>query len=403
MTELTKNKKKYKHWFYGFVLINIIFLIIAVISNPYRLTPINITIRGINDIKPRLYEYQRYIKLFDIAYQKPKTVILGSSRVLWGIDPQNPILQTYPPVYNAGVMGPPLYETLEYFRHALANQPDLKRVVLALDFYSFNAEFDNRDLILKDIFGKGPRQILKIRRELLFDYGAMIETLWYSMTRKQVKSLREDGRLTPDPLEARSVYDDFFNPPQPPVANKTVVVKNSEIKSSATKNVEVKIKPDKKIVNTVAKAAPQTQMRNVLYESFKISKQSMDALREIVETCKKRNIELYIYITPTLNNAEETYYREHGLWSEFASFQRQLANLHPFWDFTSWNKITMDKNSFIDGSHHIFPVGNLIMERIFNKKDPAIPETFGRYISTNNVNKHLQNLTDEYLVNKAKI
>ena len=261
MASSARLKRNYKIWFYQFLLFNIVILFLTAIANPYRLAPYQITIPGLNDIKPRLYDYQRYIKLFDIAYQKPQTILLGSSRVLWGLDPRNPVLQTYQPVYNAGVMGPPLYEIREYFHHALVNQPQLKRVVLALDFYAFNGKFDNRDLVLKDSFGKTRKEIVQQNINLLLDFPAMAETIFDSMRRKKVKTLREDGKLTPDPLAARELYTDFFPPEiavQPaPVAKPVVVVKTPALpvvahhkKKPATiaANAVKKTKHEKRIV-----------------------------------------------------------------------------------------------------------------------------------------------------------
>lgn len=376
MFKIAYKKWNYKIWALSFVTLNLIICLIMVLTDPYRLMPFQMTIPGINNIKPRLYDYQRYIKLFDIAYQKPRTIILGSSRVLWGIDPKNAFLEKYKPVYNAGVLGPPMYEVREYFFHALKNQPELKRVILALDFYAFNSKFDNRDLILKDTFGKNWQEILQTRRELVFDFPAFVETFVDSLMHKHVKSLREDGRLTPDPLEDRELYKEFF-----------AVL--DEPKADTTKEGKAKDK-------TVEKKT----MRNELYQPFHLSKIDLAALKEIIDTCKKRNIELYIYLPPVYNNTELVDFHSLNLWRDYQSFQRYLARLSPFWDFTSWNEIVMNKKNFIDGSHHTFAIGKMVLDRIMGHPDPEAPSNFGRYVTAANVDTHLKILQQEYIQHK---
>lgn len=362
MAALKQLKNNYRHWFYVFMGFNIVALFLAVIANPYRLLPLHIVIPRINDIKPRLYDYQRYVKLFDIAYQKPRTVLLGSSRVLWGLDPTNPLLNQYPPVYNAGVMGPPVYEIKHYFDHALANQPHLKRVILALDFYAFNAKFDNREFELMPVFGKKWQNIIWIRKKMLFDVKAVVGTLWSSLIRKDIMTLRNDGRLTPDPLSDRKLYQAFFEPPPTPKG---------------------------------------VGMRSDLYYPFKLSKQSFDALKSIVDICRKRNIELIIYIAPTMRSNEITVFHEYGIWKDYENYQRALAKLHPYWDFTSWNSVTMNGDNFVDTSHHVFPVGDIILERLFGTVDKNIPESFGRYVTADTVENHLRDLNHEYLMKRT--
>jgi hypothetical protein len=369
MASVQRLRKDYQRWYYIFVGLNVLILFLAIVADPYRLVPVHVTISGINDVKPRLYDYQRYVKLFDIAYQKPKTVLLGSSRVLWGLDPKNPLLNEYQPVYNAGIMGPPVYEIKHYFDHALANQPNLKRVILALDFYSFNAKFDNREFELMPVFGKQWREIITIRKDLLFDIKAVAETLWSSATRKDVMTLRRDGRLAPDPLTDRVLYQSFFG-------------------------VEPTIKSKKQ-------AKKQLAMRSELYHPFKLSKQDFDALRYMVKTCKERNIELIIYIAPTLQSSEIGIFHDYGIWQDYKTYQKELAKLHPFWDFTGWNSITMNKDNFVDGSHHIFPVGDIVLARMLGAASKDVPKSFGRYVTASTVENHLRDINHEYLMKRT--
>ena len=127
-----------------------------------------------------------------------------------------------------------------------------------------------------------------------------------------------------------------------------------------------------------------------------MSNQSLAALQEIIATCKERGIELYIYIPPTLNNVEADAFHQMAIWKNYADFQRQLAKLHPFWDFAEWNEITQNKDNFIDGSHHIFPVGDMILGRMFGKPTDKTPSSFGKYVTATNVDAHLRAVDHDY-------
>jgi len=354
MYSLQSIKSTHKIWFFSFLLSNVLVIALGMLVNPYRLLPISITIVGINDIKPKLYDYQRYVKLFDIAQQKPKTVLLGSSRILWGLDPKNTLLSQkgYLPVYNAGILGPPMYEIRKYFEHALQAQPHLKRVILGIDFFAFNQAFDGRTL-LKD-YGKNNLQLLLSNFVFVYDLKAVYLTLQDSLLRRLNKSLRVDGRLTPNPIDAPKLYEDFF------------------------RMTEKKVAAGKKNQN--------------LYVNFKISKIDMDALRYIVATCKSRNIDLHIFITPINELAA---YHEYGIWQAYITFLRRLAAMHPYWDFLTLNEVMLNKNNFIH-AHFVFSVGDMILKRMLAPSDAHLPKSFGQYVTADNVDRFVKDLEKDY-------
>ena len=388
-------KKKYKIWFYAFLLSNLLMAGVVIVINPYRLFPVTVKIKGINDIKPKLYPFQQYIKLFDIAHQKPKTILLGSSRILWGVDPQSPILQqkNYTPVYNAGILGPSMILIRQYFDHALFSQPDLKRVILGIEYVGFNKEYDNKPN-LHESYAKSEKELLAIHYKMAFDLKASFLTVASSIRQKHDKTLREDGRLTPAPLEEPDLYQDFF---QPVKEKKSVVdvVSNKPTELTQTSKPSAIHLNEKQTLLTEKKPKPP-QMRDVLYGNFQLSQLEMDAFHYIVQTCKERNIELYVFFTPAYNLSEIQAFHRLGLWENYKFFLKQLVSIYPFWSFVSWNKITSDKNNYVDGSHFVFSVGDMILKKMFAVKDDAIPENFGRYITQKNVHHFMQNLELEY-------
>jgi hypothetical protein len=253
---------------------------------------------------------------------------------------------------------------------------------LALDFYEFNSKFDNLEPGFKDIYGKTTWEIIKQRKELLVDFHAIFATLWDSLLRKPIKSIRWDGRLTPDPLDDKELYRDFF------------AASPETSKNNTSSQITL---PAKKIKFVVAKASPS--MKNELYKPYHLSDLEFTALKDIVETCKKKQIELYIYMPPTFQNTEIMAFHQLEIWQDFETFQRKLASLHSFWDFSSWNSIILTRNNFVDGTHHVFSVGDVILSRILGYKNNSIPFSFGRYVSNENIQHHLNVINKEYRAN----
>ncbi|MBA3662552.1 MAG: hypothetical protein H0W64_12590 [Gammaproteobacteria bacterium] len=378
MTSFRLLKKKHKIWFFSFIGFQLIFLCGTLLINPYRLMPFSVTIVGLNDIKPKLYDHQRWIKLFDIAHIKPKTVLLGSSRILWGLDPKHPLLNdpAYQPVYNAGILGPPIYEVERYFKHALAMQPNIKRIILGLDFYAFNQKFDGRTFDIEKSFGKNERELLLLHKNLVYDLSAIFKTIRYSFKRKYVKTIRQDGRLTPAPLDAPVLYKDFFT------LNKLPLF--------PIPPGDPKVKPK--------------EMKSVLYDPFQLSEVDLKALQNMINVCEERNIELLIFMTPSfaqpgIRGTEIEVFHSLNIWEDYKTLLKKISTMHPFWSFVGPNEITSNKANFIDSSHYVFAVGDKIISKMLNVTDKTIPKKFGRYINSTNVDSYLQDLETEYIRN----
>jgi hypothetical protein len=77
---------------------------------------------GINYYKPEQKSQDRLLKAIEITQLKPQIVILGSSRVQWGINPLYPALNQQKNPYNSALDGVTIYELMRYFNHAIIKQ-----------------------------------------------------------------------------------------------------------------------------------------------------------------------------------------------------------------------------------------------------------------------------------------
>lgn len=107
------------------------------IIDPYGLFHI-VDIKGFNQQKEGVRLKIRFVKSLELPLRKPHTIIIGSSRIHDGVDPEHPLLQGYPPVYNLGIDMLRIHEALMYLKHAVVNA-EIKRVIFGVDFFMFNA------------------------------------------------------------------------------------------------------------------------------------------------------------------------------------------------------------------------------------------------------------------------
>jgi len=92
------------------------------------------TFPGVNRLKPEQDKNNSLFKPMEVIRLKPKTVLIGSSTVVLGLDPKHPALLQNPTAYNLGIAGANMYQGKTYFQHALTNQPRLQQFVISLDF-----------------------------------------------------------------------------------------------------------------------------------------------------------------------------------------------------------------------------------------------------------------------------
>lgn len=139
--------KRFGYWLIAFLLIY------QAVS--YAVDPLGLNFRfthpGLNAIKPAAVGFERKLKPLRIKKVQPQTLILGSSRAAYGIDPDR--LHGFPyPIFNAAVEYGQLYEMYRMLEYAVEIAP-IKEVVLLLHYYNFNQSSGIRDFA--PIFSRG--------------------------------------------------------------------------------------------------------------------------------------------------------------------------------------------------------------------------------------------------------
>jgi len=308
---------------------------------------------GVNQLKIAQPRHVRLFKAVAITRIKPTTVLLGTSRAEF-LDTKHPALGKNTNGYNLGLPGANMYEVRRYLEHTLSNQPNLKEVVLEISFMMFDSHRKNR----KD----------------------------FRETRLEKKQIIEEDALniifSLDALEASIKTINFNN-------NHTTV---TNYYSDGGRNPEAIGKTDMLLeFKDLIKDASQKKSNN-----FQLSEEYINDFASIVHTCKQRNINLEVFISPVhITQMEE--FRTAGLWPVFEDWKRRVSKVTPLWDFSGYNSITTepitkDMKNFTDSGHYTRKIGDLILNRLFHYQEEKVPDDFGIFITPTSIESHLEKI-----------
>ena len=157
---------------------------------------------GLNATKPELEKHIMLSKAAEAKQIKAKTILLGSSRVMSGLDSSHAVFKDSKTVYNLGLPGTNMYQSLQYFKHALHFQKDIEQVVIGIDFFMFNEYLKNLDsydetrlkkrLVIRDLINTSLS--MDALQASLTTINANIKKMKCKIKNRQIKNFK-DGLL----------------------------------------------------------------------------------------------------------------------------------------------------------------------------------------------------------------
>ena len=97
-------------------------------------------------------------------------------------------------------------------------------------------------------------------------------------------------------------------------------------------------------------------------------KGAVDDLTQMVNLLKAHGIRSVFFMNPPYKN----WFVDLNL-DEFGRFERELAKLTDFYDFSGVNSITGDAYNFYNPSHYRLPIGNIMIARMLDDKTVPVP------------------------------
>ncbi|MEA5509117.1 hypothetical protein VB715_05005 [Crocosphaera sp. UHCC 0190] len=310
-------------------------------------------------VKPEKLNYDRLYKTIDIINIKPEVIILGSSRAKQGLNPKHPGFPTDKTVYNLGIDGSNTYEILRYLEHSYANQPNLKKVILGVDHYMFNDFYKLQDSFDENRLGKTHITATDLLNSL-FSQDALIASK---------NTIQENLSLSKNTQDL-TYGDNGFFPHREPNDGKT----------------------QWRFTNTINQYFG-------FHKQYKLSEAHLNNFKKIVEFCRKNNIELIVFISPSHVTQWEAL-RVTNRWDSFEKWKRKMVEITPVWDFSGYNSITTEPikdvmTNYVDNSHYTPGIGDLVLNRILSHEVNQVPQDFGFLMTPENIDAHLAKIRSD--------
>ena len=120
--------------------------------------------------------------------------------------------------------------------------------------------------------------------------------------------------------------------------------------------------------------------------SLPYTKQCMQSVAAIKTLCEEAGVNLTVAAGPVYAEYLKNYEPE-----TVAQFYRSLAQVTPFWDFSS-SSVSCEMRYFYDGTHFRNNVGEMICARMTGRTDLWIPDDFGTYVTADTPEDYFLNV-----------
>ena len=331
----------YRRWFLGTVF-GFFGAVLLLAGAAWLVDPIEIweapVICGFNHIKPKQALFLDVWKPFQVQRHKPEVIYIGTSRVYVGFRPEKT-------AYNMGGSSLSLLDMRAYLRFVYSQHVP-KQVFIGLDFFQFGHEPMMRQ---REGFSQERLDILK-------ESGM---TAWGEAWKT---SLGMTGYLWET---VRSSY------------------KKRDKKREWERGWDVK-RGEMNIVEPVTYYG-YLQGSYGTYASFVYDSGALLCLQDILNDAEERDVKVVLFFNPIsvdLLALQSICGRE----EVFQSIKKDVATLHPVYDFAWTSPLTLDRETYwLDGSHYHRTAGDRMKASMTDTVDDAIcrrltPETVGAHL-----------------------
>ena len=274
---------------------------------------------------------ERVLTPYRVRFERPTTILVGSSRTLWGM----PIEQGYRDgILNASLPGSSLDELAAIVHVALRN-PQLKRLVWGVDFFTFDENWtDFRDAETR----------LRLEGNLgLLLTDTLLNTEALAASRKLlVRAVAGRTRLPPTrvallPWPQETIAEAFESSQREGLAHATAASVKEQLAGWVSK-----------------------------YKTFRLSARHVALFRDTLTHAKAAGVEVILFIGP-MSAYELEAIGDDGQWDTFEQWKRQLATIAPYWDFSGYNPLAYADDAFLDVVHFKAAPGHLILRHLLGQ------------------------------------
>ena len=352
-----------------------------IMVDPYRML-------GWNSLKPAAIGNERLLKAYEAVHVTPNSLLLGSSRIDFGLNARHPTWPTpLRPVYNLGMLGAGPYLSYRYLQHVLSGRP-VKLIVMGLDFDSFLALPGDVTSVEPEVDSR-----LKVRSD-----GSSNSPRAYAFARDILRSLSLDELVDSVTTVAANVNDDSSD-----YVSGSWVFNRRGLREISARGATLTFAVDDLLESAAI-------IQNFPHVGARLDPRVMRELSDILNLCDSRGTRVILFINPVHADLLEIW-DSAGLWPRFEDWKRQLTALtHEYsqahvrsqislWDFSGYHSYATEAvrstsrqlDGYFDPSHYTWAVGDIIIRQILGQSVARL----GTELTPWNVESHLASLRQE--------
>jgi hypothetical protein len=319
----------------------------------------------------------RALKPLQLALRRPETVLIGTSRVLGGLNPSYLERSGRGAAYNFGLERLGLGDSRRVADLALAKS-SVQRILLELSYQPPDFGHPDEGTSLPDDFGRSTALLSAPLRALLSS-TALGDSARVLSARADTPAYLHD-RIQPDGFRAFSVDAS----PGGWLHSYRAAVKTMRVLAGRRPGqVELGVGSNQALA---LRAYPEFRRE----------------LGALAERCRERGVELIVFTSPTHALTLEWI----DAWGEWRSFEvwKAASTLtaaehgFAFWDFASYDPVTTAPLLNAERTHHLDPIhfeeaiGNAMLARMLGIDDPDldVPASFGRRLQPDQLDAHFR-------------
>jgi hypothetical protein len=325
-----------------------LFLLFTWTIDPYGVSPMRLSLHGINAQKPKRVDIDRLIKPYEVWYHQPRTLFLGTSRVHQSMDPSVLDGTRFAPAYNASMPAGSMDMHAAYLRQYVQLDRNLRTVIVEL----FLPNFIGRPAGLR------PGTWSEFTENVVTLF-ASADTLWDSASTLVYNAFsgRPTFQVTPGGHLDRPPGRDT----QAPFEGFAAYIWSSQVSE-----------PDRATFNQAA----------------------FDSVLEIIETARANNLELIFLVTPNHGYADY-YYDAIEAWGVIEQWLARLsgqATLYSFSQPNDWinEPISPNMTYWNDTFHFSLTMGRGILTSLADVPSSERPDNFMERLTPERVASHVE-------------
>lgn len=339
------------------ILCTFIYVFLVFIIDPYGICPEIFRFKGFNSLKIEDPFMDGRLMRLGVLIQQPKTVLLGSSRVVLGYDIARLKNTSLWPAYNAATYNSSLKHRLKSLEYIAQTNKNLENVIIEI----FPTDvIHSKKFWLLPATNPDKKAMLKEFMPIFFTLDALKNTI--AVVKKNLLSISA--------------------PAVPGIDSKS---------------------PNKQLGQLPLKMMPYsaTQFYKIFPPEAQVNNEWESTIKEIYSVCDQYHLNCKFFISPMNVRVLYGYYRANQ-WQAIEQLKKTMAN-YSIQDFLWINQYTAEPNDngvshWEDCLHHSKEVGNMILDNIAKAHEGQIKNTNETLVSVVNqktVNQQLNLLKNQ--------